>query len=232
MLDDTPLPSPLEANRPDGTAAPITPAPEVTVSSLAKDVDDGSWHAVLDFPDLDGEPQREIVPRAMLNNASALADELAKRGCRLPPDRQGQLALARKLAVTALGLAVTGCVSSDQYNALKLEKDRMAEQLVAAQRDASTNKAAADSYNAQLDSLGASGNTTAALVANLQQQNQKLKVQATPTLVFVDGSTIPGAIPAEQIDMEMDRAETAQAQAGSDGKVQPKPAAAAKTAGG
>jgi chemotaxis protein MotB len=85
--------------------------------------------------------------------------------------------LARKLAVAALGLAVTGCVSQDQYNALKLEKDRMAEQLVAAQRDASTNKAAADSYKAQLDSLGASGNTTAALVANLQQQNANLNAQ-------------------------------------------------------
>jgi chemotaxis protein MotB len=83
--------------------------------------------------------------------------------------------LARKLAVAALGLAVTGCVSSDQYNALKLEKDRMAEQLVAAQRDASTNHATAESYKAQLDSLGASGNTTAALVANLQAQNQNLQ---------------------------------------------------------
>jgi chemotaxis protein MotB len=53
----------------------------------------------------------------------------------------------------------------------------MAEQLVAAQRDASSNQTAANAYKAQLDQLGASGNNAIALVKNLQDQNTALQAQ-------------------------------------------------------
>ncbi len=36
---------------------------------------------------------------------------------------------------------------------------------------------------------------------------QKLRVNATPTLVFADGSMIPGAIPGERLEKELDQAE-------------------------
>jgi chemotaxis protein MotB len=83
----------------------------------------------------------------------------------------------RSLVIAFVGFATVGCVSSDQYNALKLEKDRMAEQLVAAQRDASTNKAAADSYKNQLDTVSQSGGATTALLSNLQQANAQLQAE-------------------------------------------------------
>ena len=42
---------------------------------------------------------------------------------------------------------------------------------------------------------------------------QKLRVQATPTLVFADGSIMPGALPAQQIESEMAEAATVVANA-------------------
>jgi thiol:disulfide interchange protein DsbC len=36
---------------------------------------------------------------------------------------------------------------------------------------------------------------------------QKLKVSATPTLIFADGSVIPGALPAQQVEAEFQNAE-------------------------
>ena len=41
------------------------------------------------------------------------------------------------LGLAALTLALTGCVSQEKYNALKLERDRFAEQLGQAQTEAS-----------------------------------------------------------------------------------------------
>jgi thiol:disulfide interchange protein DsbC len=40
----------------------------------------------------------------------------------------------------------------------------------------------------------------------------KLKVSATPTLVFADGSLVPGALPAQQLESELVQAATAAAQ--------------------
>src|SRR5213082_3438032 len=48
----------------------------------------------------------------------------------------------RWIGLAALGIALTGCVSQDQYSALKLERDRIAEQLVQSQREASTSASA------------------------------------------------------------------------------------------
>ena len=36
---------------------------------------------------------------------------------------------------------------------------------------------------------------------------QKLRVSATPTLVFADGSVVPGALPAANLESELQRAE-------------------------
>jgi protein-disulfide isomerase len=35
---------------------------------------------------------------------------------------------------------------------------------------------------------------------------EKLRVQATPTLIFADGSVVPGAIPPEQMEVEFKNA--------------------------
>jgi chemotaxis protein MotB len=83
----------------------------------------------------------------------------------------------RWIGCAALACTLVGCVSSDQYNALKLEKDRMAEQLVAAQRDASTNDAAAKALKSQLDQISQAGGNQSALLTNLTAQNATLSAQ-------------------------------------------------------
>ena len=87
------------------------------------------------------------------------------------------VSIFRRIGIAALGITLTGCVSQDQYSALKLERDRIAEQLISAQRDSSAAKSAADSYQAQYNQLAGSGNTQTALLANLQQQNATLQAQ-------------------------------------------------------
>ncbi len=44
-------------------------------------------------------------------------------------------------------------------------------------------------------------------VAATSALGSKLKVSATPTLVFADGSIVPGALPASQLEAEMTQAE-------------------------
>jgi len=79
--------------------------------------------------------------------------------------------------VALLMVALTGCVSQEKYNALKLDRDGLAEQLGKAQNDASTARAEADSYKGQLASLMANGGGLQGLVTNLQQQNANLQAQ-------------------------------------------------------
>lgn len=85
--------------------------------------------------------------------------------------------MSRILSVAAVGLALTGCVAQEKYNALKLDRDALAEQLGRAQTEASSARAEADSYKSQLQSLMGSGNNMGALVTNLQQQNSNLQSQ-------------------------------------------------------
>jgi chemotaxis protein MotB len=85
--------------------------------------------------------------------------------------------LTRNIAVAALGLALTGCVTQEKYNALKLDRDALAEQLSKAQSDATAARTEADAYRAQLSNLNSNGNNVQALLANLTQQNQALQQQ-------------------------------------------------------
>jgi thiol:disulfide interchange protein DsbC len=48
-------------------------------------------------------------------------------------------------------------------------------------------------------------------VAATQQLGEKLRVKATPTLVFADGSIVPGALPAARLETEFKQAEAAMA---------------------
>jgi thiol:disulfide interchange protein DsbC len=41
----------------------------------------------------------------------------------------------------------------------------------------------------------------------LQALGQKMRVNATPTLVFADGSVIPGALPRQRLETELTQAE-------------------------
>jgi chemotaxis protein MotB len=88
--------------------------------------------------------------------------------------------MARKhlLTLAALGLALTaGCVSQEKYNALKLDRDRYAEQLGQAQNEASAARSEAEAYKNQLAAIGQTGQGHQAMVLNLTNQNAELQRQ-------------------------------------------------------
>jgi chemotaxis protein MotB len=78
------------------------------------------------------------------------------------------------LAVTT---ALTGCVSQEKYNALKLRSDRLTEQLANAEKDSATARAEADLYKKSLDAIKGNGDNQTGLIANLTTQNGALQAQ-------------------------------------------------------
>src|SRR4051812_30917703 len=85
--------------------------------------------------------------------------------------------MAHLLGLAAVGLALTGCVSTEKYNALKLDRDSLAEQLSKSQSDGSAARAEADSYKNQLGMLGQNGTSRDAMITNLTSQLQELQKQ-------------------------------------------------------
>lgn len=80
--------------------------------------------------------------------------------------------MARTLhfSVVALLALATGCVSQEQYNALKLQRDRLQEQLTSLDRDAQSARAEADALRSQLGNVAAGGAQNAAMLNNLNSQ--------------------------------------------------------------
>ena len=88
--------------------------------------------------------------------------------------------MARKhlLSLAAFGLLLAGgCVSQEKYTALKLDRDRYAEQLGQAQNEASAARSEADAYKNQLANIGNSAGSRDAMVLNLTNENAELKKQ-------------------------------------------------------
>jgi chemotaxis protein MotB len=107
----------------------------------------------------------------------------------------------------ALTLCLTGCVSQEKYSAMKLRADQLAEQAGQSDADAQRARAQAEAYKNQLDQIAGSGNTQAAMLANLNQQNADLKAQLAqitakyedslsqpPQMVMVGGSPLPAPL--------------------------------------
>lgn len=65
-------------------------------------------------------------------------------------------------------------------------------------------------------------------VAATNALGQKLRVTATPTLVFADGSVVPGAIPTAQLESELNGADAAATATAASAAATAKPAAAKK----
>jgi chemotaxis protein MotB len=85
--------------------------------------------------------------------------------------------LARLAGIAAISLAMTGCVSQDKYNALKLDRDGLAEQLSKSQSDGASARAEADSYKGQLAELMNGSSSKDALTNNLTQQLATIQAQ-------------------------------------------------------
>ncbi len=94
-----------------------------------------------------------------------------------PDARFGVSRWLRLAGVTALSFALTGCVSQDKYNALKLDRDGLAEQLSKSQSDGESARAEADSYKNQLAELMNGSSNKDALAVNLQQQLATIQAQ-------------------------------------------------------
>src|ERR1700683_1314657 len=83
--------------------------------------------------------------------------------------------IAKVIGAAALSFALVGCVSQEKYNAVRLERDGLKEELSKAQTDPDSARAEADSYKEQLAQLANNGGSLQALVSNLQQQNAALQ---------------------------------------------------------
>jgi chemotaxis protein MotB len=83
----------------------------------------------------------------------------------------------RFIGLSVLGVALTGCVSQEKYNALKVAHDGLVERIGEADREAQAARAESEAYKQQLAMFGSSGNTKDAMLANLQQQNSELQRQ-------------------------------------------------------
>ena len=107
----------------------------------------------------------------------------------------------RFIGLSLVGVTLTGCVSQDQYNALKLNHDRLAEQLVAAQSESRQANAAAAMAKQQFDAIAGAGQTGTALIANLQSQvmdltkdNADLKNRLGDALSHAGGQALPAPL--------------------------------------
>ena len=89
--------------------------------------------------------------------------------------------MARKhlltLAALALVFSGVGCVSQEKYNALKLDRDRYAEQLGQAQNEASSARSEAEAYKNQIAQIANGAGGKDGMILNLTNQNAELQKQ-------------------------------------------------------
>jgi chemotaxis protein MotB len=82
------------------------------------------------------------------------------------------------LGLAALSVSLTGgCVAPEKYNALKLDRDRLAEQLGQAQSDSAAARSEAEAYKQQLALVGQGTGSKDAMILNLSTQNGELQKQ-------------------------------------------------------
>jgi chemotaxis protein MotB len=83
----------------------------------------------------------------------------------------------RWLGIAALTIGMSGCVSQEKYNALKLDRDQLAERLAASDAESQAAKAQAELLRKQLDAINAAGGTQSGLLSTLTQNNADLQRQ-------------------------------------------------------
>ena len=76
-----------------------------------------------------------------------------------------------------LSFSLVGCVSQEKYNAMKLDRDQLAERLGQTDAQIQSLQAERDAYKNQLAAVMAGGSNQQALVANLTQQLGNLQSQ-------------------------------------------------------
>lgn len=79
--------------------------------------------------------------------------------------------------LSLLSLSIVGCVSQEKYNAMKLDRDQLAERLGQSDSQLQSLQAERDAYKNQLNAVLAGGSNQQALVANLTTQLSNLQSQ-------------------------------------------------------
>ena len=86
--------------------------------------------------------------------------------------------MAPRLILAAVAsVALAGCVPQEKYNALKIEREALAEQLGQAQVDAAAARNSAEAYKSQLDLLHSRGGNVQALLDSLRDEKAELQAQ-------------------------------------------------------
>ncbi|MCC6239410.1 MAG: OmpA family protein [Phycisphaerales bacterium] len=81
------------------------------------------------------------------------------------------------IGLAAVGIAVAGCVPQEKYNALKLDRDRLAEQLQLAANELNAARGEAGALREGMGGIGGALSGKDAMIANLQAQNSDLQRQ-------------------------------------------------------
>ena len=79
--------------------------------------------------------------------------------------------------MAVLSASLVGCVSQEKYNAMKMDRDQLAERLGTSDGQIQSLQAERDAYKNQLNSVLAGGSNQQALVSNLTQQLGNLQSQ-------------------------------------------------------
>jgi chemotaxis protein MotB len=83
----------------------------------------------------------------------------------------------RWVGLAVLTLGISGCVSQEKYNALKLDRDQLAERLASSDAESQAAKAQAELLRKQLEAIQAAGGTSSGLMSTLTAQNADLQRQ-------------------------------------------------------
>lgn len=81
------------------------------------------------------------------------------------------------LALGLSAISLTGCISQEKYNAMRMEKDQLAEQLGQAQADASSARSAEAAWKSQYDNLIRNGNDMQKMYGISAQETAELRAQ-------------------------------------------------------
>jgi flagellar motor protein MotB len=85
--------------------------------------------------------------------------------------------MSQWFGLVVLSSTLVGCVSQEKYNAMKLDRDQLAERLGTTDGQIQSLQAERDAYKNQLAAVMAGGSNSQALVANLTQQLSNLQSQ-------------------------------------------------------
>ena len=85
--------------------------------------------------------------------------------------------MSQWFGLVVLSSMLVGCVSQEKYNAMKLDRDQLAERLGTTDGQIQSLQAERDAYKNQLAAVMAGGSNSQALVANITQQLSNLQSQ-------------------------------------------------------